>query len=101
MIKPLKQWSPQALRRLNGVIVVGSAFLCALALPLRLPGMELAGTGPNWLLIWVVTWSVKRSAFSGALAGVVPGTGPRWFDSKPSNPCNWVGLSWVTHGASQ
>jgi len=35
-----------------------------------LPGMELVGIGPNWLLIWVVAWSVKRTAWQGVLAGV-------------------------------
>lgn len=73
MSKPLEKWSPPALRALNGGIICGSVFLCTLALPLRLPGMELAGIGPHWLLIWVVTWSVKRSALSGAIAGVCLG----------------------------
>ncbi len=73
MVQPLKQWSPQALNTLNWVIIVGSVTLCSLALPLRLPGMELAGTAPNWLLIWVVTWSVKRPGFSGVLAGICLG----------------------------
>jgi rod shape-determining protein MreD len=35
--------------------------------------MELAGIGPNWVLIWVVSWSVKRTMFQGALAGLVIG----------------------------
>ncbi|WP_347339583.1 rod shape-determining protein MreD [Planktothrix sp. FACHB-1355] len=39
----------------------------------RLPGMELLGFGPDWLLIWVVAWSVKRSPISGAIAGVCLG----------------------------
>jgi rod shape-determining protein MreD len=42
-------------------------------LPTRLPGMELLGIGPNWLLIWVVAWSVKRTPLQGALAGMVLG----------------------------
>jgi rod shape-determining protein MreD len=42
-------------------------------LPTRLPGMELLGIAPNWLLIWVVSWSVKRTVFQGALAGIVLG----------------------------
>jgi len=44
-----------------------------MALPLRLPGMELAGIGPNWLLIWVVAWSVQRNLWQGALAGIILG----------------------------
>ncbi|HEY9615444.1 MAG TPA: rod shape-determining protein MreD [Microcoleaceae cyanobacterium] len=58
---------------LNCAVTVGSVLLCLLILPTRLPGMELAGIGPNWLLIWVVTWSVKRSMFQGAMAGLVLG----------------------------
>lgn len=73
MLKPLSQWSPLSLNMLNWVAIVGSVALCALALPLRLPGMELTGIGPNWLLIWVVAWSLKRTALQGALAGIVLG----------------------------
>lgn len=40
---------------------------------LRLPGMELLGISPNWLLIWVVAWSVKRTVWHGAVAGVALG----------------------------
>jgi rod shape-determining protein MreD len=58
---------------LNCAVTVGSVLLCLLIMPTRLPGMELAGIGPNWLLIWVVAWSVKRSLFQGALAGLVLG----------------------------
>ncbi|MBW4439723.1 MAG: rod shape-determining protein MreD [Plectolyngbya sp. WJT66-NPBG17] len=58
---------------LNGAITVGSVWLCLLMLPLRLPGMELAGISPNWLLIWVVAWSVKRLVWQGAMAGLVLG----------------------------
>ena len=58
---------------LNWLVNAGSVLLCLLILPVRLPGMELAGIGPNWLLIWVVAWSVKRNAFQGAMAGLVLG----------------------------
>ncbi len=58
---------------LNCAVTAGSVLLCLLILPTRLPGMELAGISPNWLLIWVVAWSVKRSLFQGALAGLVLG----------------------------
>jgi rod shape-determining protein MreD len=58
---------------LNWAVTAVSVLLCLLALPLRFPGMELAGIGPNWLLIWVVAWSVKRTAFQGAIAGSVLG----------------------------
>ncbi|MCY7393185.1 MAG: rod shape-determining protein MreD [Leptolyngbyaceae cyanobacterium CAN_BIN12] len=54
-------------------MTVLSVLLCSIILPTRLPGMEIAGIGPNWLLIWVVVWSVKRSMFQGALAGLALG----------------------------
>ncbi|RUS95082.1 rod shape-determining protein MreD [Trichormus variabilis SAG 1403-4b] len=58
---------------LDWAVTSGSVLLCLLMLPTRLPGMELLGIGPNWVLIWVVAWSVKRSLFVGAFAGVVIG----------------------------
>ncbi len=58
---------------INWVVTVGSVMICLMILPARLPGMELLGIAPNWLLIWVVAWSLKRSAFQGVLAGVVLG----------------------------
>lgn len=58
---------------LNSVVTVASVGLCLLILPTRLPGMELLGVGPNWLLIWVVAWSLQRSVWEGAIAGVVLG----------------------------
>lgn len=57
----------------NLAVTVGSVLLCLLILPTRFPGMELAGIGPNWLLIWVVAWSVKRNVWQGAVAGLVLG----------------------------
>lgn len=58
---------------LNWLVTVGSVCLCLLVMPMRLPGIELLGIAPNWLLIWVVVWSLKRSAFQGAIAGLVLG----------------------------
>jgi len=40
---------------------------------MRLPGIELLGIAPNWLLIWVVVWSVKRTVVQGAIAGLALG----------------------------
>ncbi|KAM3095198.1 rod shape-determining protein MreD [Phormidesmis sp. 146-35] len=57
----------------NWGVTIGSILICLILLPSRLPGMELAGIGPNWLLVWVVAWSVKRSVFQGAFAGLVLG----------------------------
>ncbi|WP_425443125.1 rod shape-determining protein MreD [Spirulina major] len=55
-------------------------------LPTRLPGTELLGIRPNWLLIWVVVWSVKRNVFQGAIAGIALGLiqdGLTAFDGVP------------------
>lgn len=57
----------------NCLVTATSVLLCLLISPTRLPGMELAGIGPNWLLIWVVAWSVKRTVLQGALAGITLG----------------------------
>ncbi len=54
-------------------VTLTSVVLCLLLLPLRLPGLELAGVGPNWLLVWVVAWSVKRTPLTGLWSGVVLG----------------------------
>lgn len=65
--------NPVLRRWLNYVVTVGSVFLCLLLLPARLPGMELLGIAPHWLLIWIVAWSVKRSAWEAAVAGLTLG----------------------------
>lgn len=57
----------------DAAINAGSVLLCLLLSPTRLPGMEIAGVGPNWVLIWVVAWSVKRSPWQGILAGLMLG----------------------------
>jgi rod shape-determining protein MreD len=67
------QFSPWARQILNLIVTVGSVILCLIVLPARLPGMELLGIAPNWLLIWVVAWSLKRSVLQGALAGLALG----------------------------
>lgn len=58
---------------LNAVVTVASVLVCLLLLPDRIPGIELLGVAPHWLLIWVVAWSVKRTAWQGAMAGLVLG----------------------------
>lgn len=65
--------SPYARQLLNWGVTAGSVLLCLFILPVRLPGMQLLGVSPNWLLIWVVAWSVKRSPWQGAVAGLVLG----------------------------
>lgn len=57
----------------NWVVTIGSVFFCLLILPTRLPGMDILGVGPNWLLIWVVVWSISRTPLDGAIAGVTLG----------------------------
>jgi rod shape-determining protein MreD len=71
-IEPLEE-RPITRLVVNCAVTSGSVLLCLLISPTRLPGMELAGIGPNWLLIWVVAWSVKRTVFQGAIAGLVLG----------------------------
>jgi rod shape-determining protein MreD len=53
--------------------VVGSAGLCLLLLPTRLPGMEILGVGPSWLVMWTIAWSLHRSLWHAATAGIVLG----------------------------
>lgn len=67
------RWPPLARSVLNWSVTAASVFLCLLVLPLRFPGIELAGIGPNWLLIWVVAWSLKRTALQGVIAGLALG----------------------------
>ncbi|MDJ0535364.1 MAG: rod shape-determining protein MreD [Xenococcaceae cyanobacterium MO_207.B15] len=58
---------------LNILMVIGSVMVCAMLMLSNLPGLELLGITPNWLLIWLVTWSVKRSVWQGAIAGIAVG----------------------------
>jgi rod shape-determining protein MreD len=57
----------------NSAVTTASVLVCLLLLPSRIPGMELLGVSPHWLLIWVVAWSVQRTQWEGALAGLVLG----------------------------
>lgn len=69
----ISRWHPQARQFMNWAVTVGSVILCLIMLPTRLPGMELLGIAPNWLLVWVVVWSVKHTALQGAIAGLAVG----------------------------
>ncbi|WP_066381533.1 MULTISPECIES: rod shape-determining protein MreD [unclassified Anabaena] len=71
--RSLADWPPGLLHLLDWAITFASVVLCLLLLPTRLPGMELLGIGPNWLLIWVVAWSINRSVWAGTLAGIILG----------------------------
>lgn len=83
-----------AIRLLNWTIIVGSLVACLLLLPMRLPGLELLGVAPNWLLIWVVCWSVKRSMVAGLLAGLTLG----WLLDGMTSPVPTHTLSLVVVG---
>jgi rod shape-determining protein MreD len=54
-------------------IVIASVGLCLILLPTRLPGMEILGVGPSWLVMWTIAWSVNRSIWHAATAGIVLG----------------------------
>jgi rod shape-determining protein MreD len=69
----LAKLSPKTRQILNGLVLVGSILLCVCLSFTRLPGMELLGIGPNWLVIWLVGWSVKRTIFWAITAGLALG----------------------------
>jgi rod shape-determining protein MreD len=73
MIININKLSQKNLALLNGSVISGSVLICALLVPTRWPGMELANIAPNWLMMWVVAWSVKRSVWQGMVAGVALG----------------------------
>ena len=58
---------------LNLSILIASVCLCLLLLPTRLPGMEIIGVGPSWLVMWTIAWSLNRSIWHAATAGIVLG----------------------------
>jgi rod shape-determining protein MreD len=65
---------PPLLRNvLNLLILIGSVGLCLLLLPTRLPGMEIIGVGPSWLVMWTIAWSLRRSIWHATTAGIVLG----------------------------
>jgi rod shape-determining protein MreD len=69
----IRKLSPRSLALLKGLVIGGSVLICALLMPTRFPGMELANIAPNWLMMWVVAWSVKRSIWKGLVAGIALG----------------------------
>ncbi|MBD2576202.1 rod shape-determining protein MreD [Oscillatoria sp. FACHB-1406] len=69
----VSQLPPNLRKLLNWAVIIGSALICLLLLPMRLPGTELVGVKPDWVLIWVVVWSAKRLPFQGAMAGLALG----------------------------
>lgn len=74
-MKALPRMSLRSRQFLNFTVTFTSVILCILILPTRMPGMELLGISPNWLLIWVVAWSIKRkrTVLGAASMGLVLG----------------------------
>jgi len=58
---------------LNILVTIASLLLCAFLSLMRLPGMEILGIAPNWLLIWLVSWSLNRSCLDSVVAGLALG----------------------------
>ncbi|NJK35818.1 MAG: rod shape-determining protein MreD [Oscillatoriales cyanobacterium SM2_2_1] len=54
----------------NYVLAAASVFLCACATYVQLPGMNLMGVTPNWMLIWLVTWSRRYPVLVAVVTGV-------------------------------
>ncbi len=65
--------SPLVRNGLHISILIASVGLCLILLPSRLPGMEILGTGPSWLVMWIIIWSLNRSIWHAATAGIVLG----------------------------
>lgn len=72
-LTPLGNWMLSAPRTTVWSATIFSVLLCGLLSWSRLPGMEIAGIGPNWLLVWVVIWSLKRNVWAAAIAGLILG----------------------------
>ncbi|MBE9262847.1 rod shape-determining protein MreD [Microcystis sp. LEGE 00066] len=58
---------------LNILVTIASLLLCTFLSLIRLPGMEILGIAPNWLLIWLVSWSLNRSCLDSVVAGLAIG----------------------------
>jgi rod shape-determining protein MreD len=72
MLNQTKQ-SLDLLKILNILVIFTSVVICSMLMLVHIPGMELLGNSPNWLLIWVVAWSMKRTVWQGAIAGMIMG----------------------------
>ena len=85
------------LKIFNIAIIVISVVVCSSLMLLRIPGMELLETNPNWLLIWLVSWTLGRSTGQGAIAGLIMG----WIydgitGSDPSHVMAFVAIGVLT-----
>lgn len=54
-------------------LIFFSLIICCLLLLIRIPGLELIGITPNWLLIWLVIWSVKRNLWQSVVGAICLG----------------------------
>ena len=57
----------------NAFFIILSLIICLALMLCKIPGIELLGASPNWLLIWLVSWSIKQSIWQGAIAGLAIG----------------------------
>ncbi|AUC60690.1 rod shape-determining protein MreD [Cyanobacterium sp. HL-69] len=76
------------------LVISISIFSSCLLLMWRIPGMELVGVTPNWLLIWLVVWSVKRNLWQSMVAGI--SLGLIWDGMSGDFPTHVLGLAVVT-----
>ena len=79
---------------LRSLTIIFSLIVCCLFLLLRIPGLELIGITPNWLLIWLVVWSVKRNLWQSIVAGICLGL--IWDSLTGFFPSHILGLIIVT-----
>jgi rod shape-determining protein MreD len=73
MIGRLSRLSPRSRFLLDIGVTIATVLLCCWLSLTRLPGMQILGVGPNWLLIWLVSWSLNRSFLDSVIAGLVLG----------------------------
>jgi rod shape-determining protein MreD len=90
-------WSPLKRQFWNWAVTIASVLLCLLLLPLRLPGMELMGLGPHWLLIWIVAWSLHRTSLQAILAGLLlGGLQDSLTAAQPTHALSLALVGWLT-----
>ncbi|MGY6528650.1 MAG: rod shape-determining protein MreD [Cyanobacterium sp.] len=81
-------------KTIQPILVISiSVFISCILLMWRIPGMELLGVTPNWLLIWLVVWSVKRNLWQSMVAGV--SLGLIWDGISGDFPTHILGLAVV------
>ncbi|MBE9221371.1 rod shape-determining protein MreD [Cyanobacterium stanieri LEGE 03274] len=73
------------------LVILISITISCLLLMWRIPGMELVGVTPNWLLIWLVVWSVKRNLWQSMVAAV--SLGLIWDSISGDFPTHVLGLA--------